>query len=126
MTATTSSRMKEEAIIHWKDKMSDSTRSVSGRATETAIATKVSADWTTQYWALSAGSIDQMHVTAHHRTNMLIVVGKRRSSSERPELRKRTTKAARRMSIGTREPMSPKMPRIPLPANPTKNMPATV
>ena len=39
--------MKEEAIIHWKDKMSDSTKSVSGRATETAIATKVSADWTT-------------------------------------------------------------------------------
>ena len=72
------------------------------------------------------GSTDQKQVSPHQSTNKLIVVGKRRNSRDRPELRNSTTKATRRMSMGTREPMSPNIPRTPFPAKPTKNMPATV
>ena len=106
--------------------MSVSTRAVRGSATATAIDTSVNTICITEYWALSSGSIDQTLVSAHQATKKLIVVGNRRSDRERPDVRKRITKATRSISIGTRDPMSPKIPRMPLPANPTKNMPATV
>ena len=113
-------------MIHCRARINDSTRETRSSATAMAIDTSVSDTWIAEYSTLSSGDTDHAHVRAHQATKRHIVVGKRRSFKERPETRKSTTKNARRISMGTSEPMSPKIPRTPFPAKPTKNMPATV
>ena len=120
------SSMKDDPMIHCRARINDSTRETRSSATAMAIDTSVSDTWIAEYSTLSSGDADHAHVRAHQATKRHIVVGKRRSFKERPETRKSTTKNARRISMGTSEPMSPKIPRTPFPAKPTKNMPATV
>ena len=109
-----------------KDLFNDGFGVPDARVGVAAIDTSVSATDKTAYCALCRGATDHAHDRAHQATKRHVVVGKRRSNSERPEVRKSTTNDTSRISIGTSEPMSPKMPRTPLPAKPTKNIAATV
>lgn len=118
--------MSDDLMIHWKARVNTSTSSASGSTTATPTDTSVSATDEAAYYALCRGTTDHARDRTYQATKRHIVVGKRCSNSERPEVRESIANDTSRISTGISEPISPEMPRTPLLVKPTENVAATV